>query len=251
VLFYANAMGNTFIPKDTFVPTGVPGLNHPVRLPLRFTLKMNVDTTGDWLAPRPPAPVVFDMTANSIAHPAHVNGDRPTRLYHARRADETWVPSPESVDDRQAVRAYQESIFPAQQAAIHKAAGFEVPIDVRWDAIALPDEGERYSDQDFWTNVFFVPLAQALSEVTSNSAGKQAVRDKLNKIVVTFDKATAAAGDNGVWYYKKGINFEDGVLTLNFQPYINRTALPRHATGIEKYIKERAQAIREALEEKL
>jgi hypothetical protein len=228
VLFYANAKG-TFVPKDTYTRTAVPGQNHPVRLPLRFALKMNVDTTGDWIAPRQPAAVVFEMTANEIAHPGHVESDRPTRLYDARWADEVWVPPPESVDDRQAIQAYQESIFPAQQAAIHRAAGFEVPIDVRWDAIALPDWGEEYSNENFWTKIFFVPLAQALSEVTSNSAGKEAVREKLKKIVVTFDKETAP-----VSAYENGVNFEDRILTINFKPFTNAPDITDRVKAIRK-----------------
>jgi hypothetical protein len=221
VLFYANALG-TLDEGPRFVPGVVPGVSHPVRLPLRFALKMNVDSTGDWIAPRQPAPVVFEMTANA-------RHGTPTRLYEARWADEAWKPPPENVDDRKAVQAYQESIFPAQQAALHKAAGFEVPIDVRWDAIALPDWGEEYSNENFWTKIFFVPLAQALSEVTSNSAGKQAVRDRLKNIIVTFDEATAP-----VSRYENGVTFEDGVLTLNFKPFSNATDITDRARAIRK-----------------
>src|SRR5262245_66041140 len=94
------------------------------------------------------------------------------------------------LSDRRALQAYQEKIYPAQQAAIHKAAGVELPIEVRWDTLALPGQGDSYSDEGFWTNIYFVPLEQALSQVTSDSMGKQAVRAKLKKIVVTFEEAT-------------------------------------------------------------
>jgi hypothetical protein len=72
VLFYALATGS-FVES-----TG------GAKLPLRFELKMNVDTTGDWLAPKQPAPVVFEMTANYIqSHNRMETGD-PTEFHDAR-----------------------------------------------------------------------------------------------------------------------------------------------------------------------
>ena len=57
-----------------------------VKLPLRFTLSMNVDTTGDWagLAVKPPPPITFDMTANYIAGMRQMENGRPTQLHDAR-----------------------------------------------------------------------------------------------------------------------------------------------------------------------
>jgi hypothetical protein len=133
------------------------------------------------------------------------------------------------LSDRRALQAYQEKIYPAQQAAIHKAAGVELPIEVRWDALAQPGQGESYSDDGFWTNIYFVPLEQALSQVTSDSMGKQAVRAKLKKVVVTYEEATAPATA-----YENGVIFEDGVLTLNFRPFSNIDETSRRAEAIRK-----------------
>jgi hypothetical protein len=138
------------------------------------------------------------------------------------------------LSDRRALQAYQEKIYPAQQAAIHKAAGVELPIEVRWDTLALPGQGESYNNEGFWTKIYFVPLEQALSQVTS-IACKQAVRAKLRKIVVTFEEATAPATA-----YENGVKFEDGVLTLNFRPFTNADD-----------VSPRAEAIRKKLEAKL
>jgi hypothetical protein len=133
------------------------------------------------------------------------------------------------LNDRRALQAYQEKVYPAQQAAIYKAAGIELPIDVRWETLALPGEGESYSDEGFWTNIYFVPLERALSQVTSDSMGKQAVRAKLKKVVVTFEKATAPATA-----YEDGVRFEDGILTLNFRPFSNMDEISRRAEAIRK-----------------
>jgi hypothetical protein len=59
-----------------------------VKLPLRLTLKMNVDSSGDWFAPAQPAPVTFDMTANYIAGMRDMESGRPTQLH-----DERWTAS--------------------------------------------------------------------------------------------------------------------------------------------------------------
>lgn len=58
-----------------------------VKLPLRLTLRMTVDATGDWLAPRQPAPVTFDMTATYIASHNDMERGRPTELHDARWTD--------------------------------------------------------------------------------------------------------------------------------------------------------------------
>jgi len=74
VLFYAVAPGS-------FVET-----TGPVRLPLRFALKLNVDTSGDWIGPRQPAPLVFEMTASYIRSLDQM-ASSPTQLYDARWAE--------------------------------------------------------------------------------------------------------------------------------------------------------------------
>jgi hypothetical protein len=72
VLFYALAGGS-------FVET-----TGGVKLPLRFALNMNVDTSGDLLAPKQPAPVVFEMTASYIESLNHMESGDPTELHDAR-----------------------------------------------------------------------------------------------------------------------------------------------------------------------
>lgn len=57
-----------------------------VKLPLRLKLKMNIDSSGDWFAPRQPAPVTFDMTASYIAGLRDMEAGRPTQLH-----DERWT----------------------------------------------------------------------------------------------------------------------------------------------------------------
>lgn len=72
VMFYALKTGS-------FVET-----TGGVELPLRLTIKMHVDTTGEWFAPKQPASVSFDMTATYIASMRDMEVGQPTQLHDAR-----------------------------------------------------------------------------------------------------------------------------------------------------------------------
>lgn len=61
-----------------------------VELPLRLTLKMNVDQTREWgewsqwIEPKAPPPVTFEMTASFITGFRDMEQGRPTQLHDAR-----------------------------------------------------------------------------------------------------------------------------------------------------------------------
>lgn len=137
--------------------------------------------------------------------------------------------------DRRALESYQQTVYPAQLAAIQKAVGFELPIEVHWDAIAKEGEGANYQHEGYWTKIYFVPLIEALSKVAGDDMGKQAVKGKLKKVIVTFDDASAPSTA-----YINGVKFDGGVLTINFRPF----------TNVDD-VKDRAEAIQLELEGKL
>ena len=57
------------------------------------------------------------------------------------------------------------------QKAINEAAKFEVPLDVKWAAVAQKDQGASYLEDDYFTNIYFVPLANALRQITNDAMG--------------------------------------------------------------------------------
>lgn len=134
--------------------------------------------------------------------------------------------------EREAIEAYRQGIYPGQLRDIHDSAGFAVPLEVDWDSIALPGNAADYANEDYWTNVYFVPLAEALDMLTSYAEGRQAIRDRLKTIQVRYDPRTAPKTD-----YRAGVAFENGVLTVNFRPASQGTQ-----------IEERTEAIQSALE---
>lgn len=121
-----------------------------------------------------------------------------------------------ALPERRALKEYQETKLPDLVKNINAAAKFDVPLDIQWGAIAAKDQGANYLSDDYFTNIFFVPLANALKEVTADSMGADALKAKLKKVVITFDLATAPVSK-----YVNGVKFESGTLTINFRPFSN------------------------------
>ncbi|GHU23903.1 hypothetical protein FACS189488_07420 [Betaproteobacteria bacterium] len=134
-----------------------------------------------------------------------------------------------SLTERRAITAYEQGAYAGLLKDIQSAAGFAVPVEVNWASIALPGQSESYGNEDFWTNIYFVPLKTALAAVASDDIGKQAVKAKLKKIVIHYDAATAPSSA-----YGNGISFKNGTLTLNFTPYTNAGDLEPRASAIQK-----------------
>ncbi|WP_165677905.1 hypothetical protein [Metapseudomonas otitidis] len=140
-----------------------------------------------------------------------------------------------SLAERRAITAYEQGAYVEQLKAIRAAAGYELPLDVQWNTIALPDQSANYAQDGFWTQIYFEPLQKALSAIAVDDMGKQALKAKLSKVVVRFDDASAPYNA-----YQDGVAFDSGVLDLNFRPFTNMSDVDA-----------RADAIRKALEAKL
>jgi hypothetical protein len=136
-----------------------------------------------------------------------------------------------NLTDRRAVTAYEQGTYAKFLKDIQAAAGFAVPVEVKWESIALPEQSANYSDDDFWTRVFFIPLQKALAATAADDMGKQALKAKLQKIVIYFDQATAPSKN-----YAEGVTFKDGVLSINFAPYTNPDDIEDRVKGIQKVL---------------
>jgi hypothetical protein len=139
--------------------------------------------------------------------------------------------------ERRALKEFQDNQFVEIQKNIRSAAGFDVPMDIKWEQIAKAGDAEKYSDKAYWVYTIFQPLTMALNAVAVDQAGKTALKSKLKKIVVIHDKATAPISN-----FPNGLKWDAGVLTINFTPNEN---------GREDYLKERVDAIRKLVESKI
>lgn len=113
--------------------------------------------------------------------------------------------------EKRAIKNFQDNNYPALVNEINQAAGFEVPIEVKWDSLAKTDYAHLY-DEGF-TKVYFNTLAQAFKEITIDDLGKDALKETLKKVIIK--------NDNG--YYSPGyaFSFANGELTFDHDPVTN------------------------------
>lgn len=121
-----------------------------------------------------------------------------------------------SLADRRAITAYQAEQWPAIQKAIQEAAGFEVPVEVEWNKLAVAGDGAHYADEEYFGKTIFQPLTEALRGITRDDMGRQALRERLQRIQISFDENTAPASN-----YPNGLTFENGTLAINWRPFSN------------------------------
>ena len=132
--------------------------------------------------------------------------------------------------ERRAAKQFETNRFPALTKELHGAAGFEVPLEVHWDAIAT--EGNSHLYDECWPQVYFQPLIAAFKDIASDDMGKEALKGALKKVVVHNTSDISYAG--------RMVKFESGVLTIDHAPTTNA-----------HQVDERSRAIRETLEKSL
>jgi hypothetical protein len=135
--------------------------------------------------------------------------------------------------ERRALKDYQEKDFPAIKKNLMTAVGFEAPLDIKWEQLAQPGEADRYKEDGYWNATIFKPLTKAMTSITADKEGKDALKAKLKKIVIMYDPNTAPASN-----YANGIKFEAGVLTINFRPYSNVDAVDERTAAIQKLLED-------------
>jgi hypothetical protein len=127
--------------------------------------------------------------------------------------------------ERRAVLRFAEEDYPAWKEQIEQAAGFDVPVEVEWDELAVPDYASSYAE--FFPEVYFRPLTDALAAVTIDDLGKNAARDGLTKIVIR---------NSGDFTSTRGFTFADGVLTLDHRPDTNVADRAERTSGLRQLL---------------
>ncbi|MBP2302401.1 hypothetical protein [Azospirillum picis] len=118
--------------------------------------------------------------------------------------------------ERRAIAAYSKDVWPPLEKSIQDAAGFAVPVTLDLKSLALPGYADSYANDDYLRKPIIDPLIKALSNVGSDAMGREALKDKLKSITISYDEATAPASN-----YREGVTFTDGALKLNWRPYAN------------------------------
>ncbi len=113
--------------------------------------------------------------------------------------------------ERRAVAEFQERYYPALLKKIHAAAGYPVPVEVKWDTLALDKEADKYNTH--WPDMYFEPLVAGLGRINKDDMGRAAIKEAIKKIVI---KNEANNKNPDRWAVLK-----DGVLTLDHLPTTN------------------------------
>ncbi|WP_157876553.1 hypothetical protein [Streptomyces graminilatus] len=106
--------------------------------------------------------------------------------------------------ERRSVERFKNDDYPGWKSRIDEAAGFEVPIEVEWQELAVADYADSYAE--YFPQVYFQPLVDALSAVGVDDMGKDALREGVSKVVIK---------NSGTFFSPSGISFADGVLTFD------------------------------------
>ncbi|MFE9423765.1 hypothetical protein ACFYNO_12485 [Kitasatospora sp. NPDC006697] len=112
--------------------------------------------------------------------------------------------------ERRSVERFKNDDYPGWKSRIDAAAGFDVPIEVDWQELAVPDYADSYAE--YFPQVFFQPLLDALSAVGADEMGRDALREGVTKVIVR---------NTGEYFSESGISFTDGVLTFDHKSDTN------------------------------
>jgi hypothetical protein len=128
--------------------------------------------------------------------------------------------------ERRASHQFETSRFPSLKQQIDQAAMFEVPLEVKWDTLALEDEAHLYDES--WSKVYFYPLIEALKSITRDAMGQEALKAYLKQIV--------SQNVNGAYYGDRWAHAHDGTLTLDHLPTTNVDDIQSRTDGLIKIL---------------
>jgi len=113
--------------------------------------------------------------------------------------------------EKRVLKSFQEGAFIKLEKKINTAAGKILAIEVDWDG--LSEDGMSHLYEDSWSKVYFEPVLAALKSVCSDDMGKEAVAERLDKIVIKNKKGNISP--------KEWSKFENKTLTLDHKPTTN------------------------------
>ena len=128
--------------------------------------------------------------------------------------------------ERRAAKNFETTLFPALQKQVAEAAGFDVPIEVAWDTLAVADSAHLYDEA--WPKVYFLPLVEAFKAITIDAMGKDALKAALKKIVVVNKSGGYSPGS--------AYSFEGGTLTVDHESCTNVDDVQARAEHLQKLL---------------
>ena len=131
--------------------------------------------------------------------------------------------------ERRAAKDFETNRYPAVKKDVDAAAKFDVPVEVKWDSLAVAEYAHMY--EEAWLKVYFRPLIDALKAITVDAMGADALKASLKRIVIQNMKDNSSSN---YWAI-----FTDGILTLDHAPVSNVDYIDDRKTQLQKILEEK------------
>jgi hypothetical protein len=167
-----------------------------VKLPLRFKLTLNVDTTGGWLSTKQPAAVVFDMTASYIQSHNRMEAGEPTQFHDLRWTEGTAAAA--ATKEKQ-TQLEQEAALAKHGEQTNKICGSGFTVKFDWTGVPAG------ALKEFSAAGYCDAALEGIRRVCEDAVGKNAVKQKINSVTCGFVGERSLSLNGGALAYT--INF--------------------------------------------
>lgn len=113
--------------------------------------------------------------------------------------------------EKRFTKEFQEEQYPALKQKIDTAAGFDVTLEIEWETLFEDRFLHLYTDS--YPKIYFQPLIEAFTAISSDDMGKEALKEGLQKVVIV----NKDDHHNPTHAY----TLENGVLQVNHSPILN------------------------------
>ncbi len=117
--------------------------------------------------------------------------------------------------EKRAIKDFQDNIYPGIETELKAALKTDVPIEINWESLAVDNQGHRYTEA--LPAIYFTPLVKALSSITQDDMGAEALKEALKKIEIKNVEGRSdcytAKFANGVLEIDTGYSNEHAVST--------------------------------------
>lgn len=128
--------------------------------------------------------------------------------------------------ERRAAKEFETNKFPDLKKAVDAAAGFDLPIEVDWESLAVNDYAHLY--EDAWTKIYFTPLCDAFKNITVDQMGKDALKGALKKVIIK--------NRGGHYSAPSCYEFANGILTVDHEAASNVDNVSERSRELQKML---------------
>lgn len=113
--------------------------------------------------------------------------------------------------ERRFAKQFAEEQFPALEAKIKEAIGFEVPLEIAWET--LFEEQFLHLYNDTYPKIYFIPFIEAFKIIGKDQIGKEALQEGIQRIEI--------CNENNHHNPDRAYSLENGILKLDHSPVLN------------------------------